>query len=58
MIGVPHDRAFEALEANLDWLETTGVFVERFDLDDERCWAVREAFHSARREIKQERRPT
>ena len=31
MIGVLYDRTFEAFEANLDWLETTGVLVERFD---------------------------
>jgi hypothetical protein len=31
MIGVIYDSTFEALEANLDWLETTGVLVERFD---------------------------
>lgn len=31
MIGVVHDRRFESFEANLDWLETTGVLVERFD---------------------------
>ena len=31
MIGVVYDRTFEAFEANLDWLETTGVLVERFD---------------------------
>jgi hypothetical protein len=31
MIGVLYDRAFEAFEANLDWLETAGVLVERFD---------------------------
>ena len=31
MIGVLYDRAFEAFEASLDWLETTGVLVERFD---------------------------
>ena len=24
MIGTLYDRAFEAFEANLDWLETTG----------------------------------
>jgi len=31
MCGVRHDRTFETLEANLDWLETTGMPVERFD---------------------------
>ena len=31
MIGVLYDRTFEAFEANLDWLETTGILVERFD---------------------------
>ena len=31
MIGVLYDRTFEAFEANLDWLETTGLLVERFD---------------------------
>ncbi len=29
--GVVPDRASEALEESLDWLETTGVIVERFD---------------------------
>jgi len=29
--GVVFDRAFEAFEQNLDWLETTGIFVERID---------------------------
>ncbi len=29
--GVVPDRGFEAFEATLDWLETTGVLVERFD---------------------------
>jgi hypothetical protein len=32
MIGILYDREFEQFEANLDWLETTGVLVERFDL--------------------------
>lgn len=32
MIGIVYDREFEQFEANLDWLETTGVLVERFDL--------------------------
>ena len=31
MIGVLYDREFERFEANLDWLETTGVLVEQFD---------------------------
>lgn len=31
MVGMVHDRGFEAFEATLDWLETTGVLVERFD---------------------------
>lgn len=31
MIGTRYDRAFETFEANLDWLETTGDLVERFD---------------------------
>jgi len=31
MIGVLRNRNFEASEANLDWLETTGVLVERID---------------------------
>ena len=31
MIGILYDAEFEAFEANLDWLETTGVLVERFD---------------------------
>jgi hypothetical protein len=29
--GVVFDRAFEASEQNLDWLETTGILVERID---------------------------
>ena len=31
MIGILHDPDFERFEANLDWLETTGVLVEQFD---------------------------
>ena len=31
MIGILRDPTFEAFEATLDWLETTGVLVERFD---------------------------
>lgn len=31
MIGVVRDHGFEVFEADLDWLETTGVLVERFD---------------------------
>ena len=31
MIGTLYDPAFERFEANLDWLETTGVLVEQFD---------------------------
>ena len=31
MVGVIYDPAFEALEERLDWLETTGALVERFD---------------------------
>ena len=31
MIGVLYDPDFERFEANLDWLETTGVLVEQFD---------------------------
>ena len=31
MIGTLHDPEFERFEANLDWLETTGVLVEQFD---------------------------
>lgn len=31
MIGVLYDPAFERFQANLDWLETTGVLVEQFD---------------------------
>jgi len=30
-IGILHDPAFQRFEANLDWLETTGVLVEQFD---------------------------
>jgi hypothetical protein len=32
MIGVLYDRTFLTLEENLDWLGTTGILVERFDL--------------------------
>jgi hypothetical protein len=39
--GVVFDRAFEASEQNLDWLETTGILVERID-----PWAQPE--HAAR----------
>jgi len=31
MIGLLQDPDFERFEANLDWLETTGVLVEQFD---------------------------
>jgi hypothetical protein len=31
MVGVVHDRAFEGFEERLDWLESVGVLVERFD---------------------------
>jgi hypothetical protein len=31
MIGVLYEPQFETFEANLDWLETTGVLVEQFD---------------------------
>jgi hypothetical protein len=31
MIGTLYDPAFEKFEADLDWLETTGVLVEPFD---------------------------
>ena len=31
MIGTLYDPAFEKFEADLDWLETTGVLVEQFD---------------------------
>lgn len=31
MIGVVHDRAFEAFEERLDWLEASGLFVDRVD---------------------------
>jgi hypothetical protein len=34
ILGTFHDRAFEAFEAELDWLETTGIPVERFDPSD------------------------
>ena len=30
-IGTLYDPSFRAFEATLDWLETTGVLVERFD---------------------------
>jgi arsenical resistance operon trans-acting repressor ArsD len=31
MCGIRPDREYERLEEALDWLETTGVLVERFD---------------------------
>ncbi len=31
MIGVLYDRTFSTFEENFDWLETTGILVERFD---------------------------
>jgi hypothetical protein len=31
MIGVVHDRAFEAFEERLDWLEACGLLVDRVD---------------------------
>lgn len=31
MVGVVKDRQFEVLEDSLNWLETTGLLVERFD---------------------------
>jgi hypothetical protein len=31
MIGVVNDRAFEAFEERLDWLEACGVLVDRLD---------------------------
>jgi len=31
--GAVLDRAFEAFEESLDWLETTGILVERVDPD-------------------------
>jgi hypothetical protein len=31
VLGVVPDRLSEALEQNLDWLEASGVLVERFD---------------------------
>jgi hypothetical protein len=31
MIGILYDPDFDRFEANLDWLETTGVLVEQFD---------------------------
>ena len=30
-VGVTQDRAFEAFEERLDWLEAIGLLVERFD---------------------------
>ena len=30
-IGILYDPDFERFQANLDWLETTGVLVEQFD---------------------------
>jgi len=31
MVSVVNDRQFQALEESLDWLETAGLLVERFD---------------------------
>ncbi len=31
MVSVSNDRQFNVLEDSLDWLETTGALVERFD---------------------------
>jgi arsenical resistance operon trans-acting repressor ArsD len=31
MIGILYGAEFEKFQANLDWLETTGVLVEQFD---------------------------
>lgn len=31
MIGILQDPEFDRFEANLNWLETTGVLVEQFD---------------------------
>lgn len=31
MVSVVNDRRFALLEESLDWLETTGLLVERFD---------------------------
>ena len=31
MIGTVHDRTFETFEADLDWLQTTGILVEPGD---------------------------
>ena len=31
VMGTVRDAAFEAFERTLDWLETTGILVERFD---------------------------
>jgi hypothetical protein len=33
--GIVFDRAFEAFEQNLDWLEAIGVLVERVDPQEE-----------------------
>lgn len=46
--GVVPDRASEALEQNLDWLEAIGILVERFDpylepAEADRFPAVRDA---------------
>ena len=39
--GVVFDRAFEAFEQNLDWLEAIGVLVERVDPREEPAEAAR-----------------
>jgi hypothetical protein len=31
VVGVIQDRAFEAFEERLDWLEASGVLIDRFD---------------------------
>ncbi len=42
IIGTIHNHAFEAFEATLDWLETTGTLVERIEplsaSTDVRCY--------------------
>jgi len=50
--GVVLDRAFEAFEQNLDWLEAIGVLVERVDPQEEPEEAER--FEAARDSLARE----
>jgi hypothetical protein len=39
--GTVRDRAFEAFEATLDWLESTGILVDRYDPETDRSEIAR-----------------